>query len=163
MRQLTVLGAFDRLPNECLRAARREIVVWRSGLKALQWRWVGLMVAAGLAGCAAISVDSTPEAKSKFVAERAEARWQLLIKGDVAGAYEFLSAGSKAATSLEVYKSRIKPGMWREAKVEKVDCEREVCKVLLRITYDAKRMKGIQTPLLETWIIENGTAGYVYH
>jgi hypothetical protein len=110
-----------------------------------------------------ISVDSAPEAKSKFVAERALARWQLLIKGDVAGAYEYLSAGSKATTSLEVYKGKIKPGMWREAKVDKVDCEREVCKVLLFITYDAKRMKGITTPLPETWIIENGTAGYVYH
>jgi len=163
MRQLTVLGAFDRLPYECLRATRRETGVWRSRLKALQWRWVGLIVAVGLAGCAAISVDSAPEAKSKYVAERAQARWQLLIKGDVAGAYEFLSAGSKATTSVEQYKSKIKPGMWREARVEKVDCEREVCKVLLQITYDAARMKGIQTPLPETWIIENGTAGYVYH
>jgi hypothetical protein len=52
--------------------------------------------------------------------------------------------------------------MWREAKVGKVDCEAEVCKVIMLITYDTKRMKGIETPIDETWVIENGSAWYVY-
>lgn len=166
MRQLTVRSALDTLPTEYLGSAWREtgVGVRRGGLKALLCQWAGeLVLVAGLAACAAISVDSAPEEKAKFVAERAEARWQLLIKGDVAGAYQYLSAGSKAATSLDVYTAKIKPGMWREAKVEKVDCEKEICKALLQITYDAKRMKGIQTPLVETWVIESGSAGYVFH
>jgi hypothetical protein len=121
----------------------------------------------GLAACASISVDSPPEAKQKLVAERAQARWELLIKGDVEGAYQYLSAGSKAATPLGLYKGKIKPGMWRGAKVDKVDCEAEICKVQMLITYDfrtarAGAMKGIETPVPETWIIENGTVGYVY-
>ena len=46
--------------------------------------------------------------------------------------------------------------------MDKVDCEAEVCKVWMLITYDYKTMKGIETPFPETWIIENGTVGYVY-
>ena len=120
------------------------------------------MLGVALAGCAGIRVDSTPEEKQKFVAQRAEARWQLLMKGDLAGAYEFLSAGSKATMAVDLYKSKIRPGFWREARVEKVDCQAEVCSVVLQITYDRKQMKGIQTPLTESWIIEKGSAWYVY-
>jgi hypothetical protein len=115
-----------------------------------------------LAGCAGISVNSSDEAKQRFVAERAQARWQVLMKGDVEGAYQFLSAGSKAATPLEVYKGKIRPGMWRAAKVDKVDCKEEICKVITTITFDTRPMKGIQMPFDETWIIENGSAWYIY-
>ena len=115
-----------------------------------------------LVGCAGLSNTASPEAKQKFVAERAEARWQALIKGDIDAAYSYLSAGSKVTTSLEAYKREIKLGMWRAAKVDQVECEAEVCKVSMLITYDARQMKGIQTPLAESWIIENGSAWYVY-
>ncbi len=100
--------------------------------------------------------------KQKVVTERAEARWNALIKGDLDEAYTYLSAGSKATTSLEVYKASIKPGRWREAKVEKVECEAEVCRATVNITFDDRRMKGIQMPLVESWIIENRSAWYVY-
>jgi hypothetical protein len=120
------------------------------------------LVGGGLAGCAGIGVDSSPEAKQKVVAERAQARWQLLIKGDLAGAYEFMSAGSKAAMPLDVYKAKMRPGYWRAANVEKVDCVAEVCSVVMELVYDRKQMKGIQTPSNETWIIEKGSAWYVY-
>jgi hypothetical protein len=52
--------------------------------------------------------------------------------------------------------------MWRDVKVDKVDCEAELCKVQLAVTYDAKMMKGITTPIWESWIIEDGSAWYVY-
>jgi hypothetical protein len=136
-------------------------------------RWASAMVAAAavatlaLSGCAGmagfgINKDSDPTAKQKVVAERAEARWQSLIKGDLDAAYAYLSEGSKATTPLDVYKAKIRPGMWRQAKVEKVECEAEVCKVQMQITFDHKLMKGVQTPLNESWIIEKGSAWYVY-
>ena len=150
--QLTLWGPFARLP----------IKKGRFGLLARVLRWTGwLALGVGLAGCA-VTANSSAEAKQKLVAERAEARWQALIKGDVEGAYQYLSAGSKAATSLAVYKAKIKPGLWRKAKVDKVECEAELCKVQLTITYDYRNMKGIETLLPETWIIENGDAWYVY-
>jgi hypothetical protein len=153
--RLTVQGALDSLQSE--KPLRRGDFTTRD------LRWTGwLVLGVALAGCAGVRVDSAPEDKQKFVAQRAEARWQLLIKGDVAGAYEFLSAGSKATMPLNAYKAKIRPGMWRQASVERVDCEAEVCKVVLQITYDRKQMKGIQTPLTESWIIEKGSAWYVY-
>lgn len=148
--RLTLQGAFARLQSE------RDRFV---GLGA--WAlWLGLV--AGLVGCAGIGVDSSPEAKQKVVSERAEARWQLLMKGDLAGAYEYLSAGSKAAMPLDVYKAKVRVGMWRKASVDKVQCEAELCSVQMLVTYDAKQMKAIETPLKETWIIEKGSAWYVY-
>jgi hypothetical protein len=128
-------------------------------------RWLAWVVAGsvvGLTGCATLSADSPPEQKQKVVAEKAQARWEALIKGDVDAAYQFLSVGSKAATPLPMYKARIKPGLWRAAKVDKIDCEQEICKVTMLITYDYKTFKGIQTPVPETWIVENGSVGYVY-
>lgn len=160
--KLTHGDALDRLQNESSQVGVKICALTRR-LGRLSWAALGV----GLAACASISVDSPPEAKQKLVAERAQARWELLIKGDVDGAYQYLSAGSKAATPLGLYKGRIKPGLWRGAKVDKVDCEAEICKVQMLITYDfrsarAGAMKGIETPVPETWIIENGTVGYVY-
>lgn len=161
--RLTLWGAFASLRNESPGQGRLETGV-DLGLatrlmRSIAWLTLGSAV---LAGCATVSVSSSPEQKQKVVAERAQARWDVLIKGDVPSAYEFLSSGSRAGTSLELYKAQMKPGMWRQAKVERVDCEAEICKVMLVITYDAKQMRGIQTPLAETWIIENGSAWYIY-
>jgi hypothetical protein len=146
-------------------AARRS----REGRKRLAAALIaaGAVATMALGGCAGIagfgiSKDSDPAAKQKVVAQRAEARWQSLIKGDLDAAYAYLSDGSKATTPLDVYKAKTRPGMWRQAKVEKVECEAEVCKVEMQITFDHKLMKGIQTPLNESWIIEKGSAWYVY-
>jgi len=160
--QLTHRGAFASLQADGRMFETKFRAVAR-GLRGAS----ALAVAVGLVACASITVDSPPEAKQKVVAERAQARWELLIKGDVDGAYQYLSVGSKAATPPGLYKAKIKPGMWRGAKVDKVECEAEVCKVQMLITYDFRAprggvMKGIETPVPETWIIENGTVGYVY-
>jgi len=155
--KLTHGEALDRLQNESSRVGVKIRALTRS-LRRLSWA----AMAVGLAACASISVDSPPEAKQKLVAERAQARWDLLLKGDLDGAYQYLSAGSKAGTPLVLYKAKIKLGLWRKAKVDKVDCEAEVCKVWTLLTYDYKSMKGIETPFPETWIIENGTVWYVY-
>jgi len=147
------------------RPARRERRERQKRLAALFA--AGAMATMALGGCAGIagfgiSKDSDPTAKQKVVAQRAEARWQSLIKGDLDAAYAYLSEGSKATTPLDVYKARTRPGRWRQAKVEKVECEAEVCRVELQITFDHRLMKGIQTPLNESWIIEKGSAWYVY-
>lgn len=161
--RLTLWGAFARLRSECLGPERPEKGVNAALAAALRSAgWTVFGVAAVLAGCATVGPSSSAEQKQKVVAERAQARWDELLKGDVASAYKFMSNGSKAATSLDLYKTKVKPGIWRQAKVEKVDCEAETCKVTMLVTYDVKQMKGIQTPVDETWIIENGSAWYVY-
>jgi hypothetical protein len=161
--RLTLRGAFDSLQSENRRNLRPEAGARPGVWSARPMRWAAwLALGLGLAGCVGISVDSAPDRKQKVVAERAQARWDLLMKGEVDAAYQFLSTGSKAATPLGVFKTKIRPGGWREAKVGKIECEAEICKVMMLITYDTRRMKGIETPLDETWIIENGSAWYVY-
>jgi hypothetical protein len=152
--RLTLWGAFASVQDEKGRFGSTARVLWWTG-------WLALGV--GLVGCAGISADSSAEAKQRLVSERAEARWQALIKGDVDAAYQFLSAGSKAATSLAAYKAKVKPGLWRKAKVDKVKCEAEICKADVTVTYDYRNVKGLDSPVPETWIIENGSAWYVYH
>jgi hypothetical protein len=96
--------------------------------------------------------------KRGIVAERAEERWQALIKGDLDAAYQFLSSGTKTAKPLALYKAQVRPGIWRGAKVGKVTCQRELCSVTVRVTYDTKVVRGVETDVGESWIIEDGTA-----
>ena len=73
-----------------------------------------------LAACATttgqfVTEQSPPEVKKEVVTARANARWQALLRGDLAAAYEYLSPGSKAAMSLDLYKGKHKIGMYRAA------------------------------------------------
>ena len=112
---------------------------------------------AGLAACAVFD-RRTPQ---EVVKERAQARWDALVKGDVATAYGFLSPGSKAVATPEAYRNSIKPGFWKSAVVDKVDCTTvESCDVVATIEYEiqARRLK---TPVKETWIREGSNWWFV--
>ena len=119
---------------------------------------LAVLALAGCAGMARLSADSSPEAKREAVAARAEARWQALIKGDLDAAYQYLSPGSKATIPLDVYKATHKVGLYRAAKVDKVNCDGAACEVTLTIRYDAKGFKNVDTLLTEQWVIEGGQA-----
>jgi hypothetical protein len=144
-------------------------VVWGKGMArfgrvALPW---GVAVMAGLmlTACATtggVTTESPLELKKAAVTERAKARWQAVIDGDVAKAYGFLSPGSKAVTSLESYKARARLTGFRSADIESVACETEACKVQVRVTLDHRLMKGIPASLEETWVLENGYYWYVW-
>jgi predicted small secreted protein len=126
---------------------------------------LAVLLAASVAGCASMAgggKDLAPEAKRALVTERINARWNALIKGDLDQAYTFMSAGSREAMPLELYKIKIKPGSWRAVKVDSMQCEAEICQAKMTLTYDHRMMKGIQTPFEETWILEKGNAWYVY-
>jgi len=116
---------------------------------------------AGCAGVGGLSADTPSEAKNSAVAARAQARWQRLIDGDLAGAYEYLSPASRTTMPLDLYKAKHKVGMYRSVKVDGVDCEADTCTVTLSLTYDYKRVKGVTTPLVEKWIITQGQAWFV--
>ncbi len=125
---------------------------------------VALGVAVLVAGCATVTVtkDSPPEAKREAVTERVTQRWAALIKGDMDTAYTFLSPASRAATSLAAYKAQARGSGFKQAKIEKVDCDVEVCQVSLTVVYDHRKMKGIPTLDHESWIIDEGQVWYVW-
>jgi len=125
---------------------------------------------AALAGCAtapdgggSTPVPATPEAKQALVAARAQARWDAMIKDDMATAYGYMSPGSRDAYSLEKFKANTRRGAFREVRIEITTCEGDLCMVDLKLTYDHPKMKQITTPMREAWIIDGGQAWYVYN
>ncbi len=138
-------------------AKRRQLKGW--GVAAL----AGFLLAACATGMApgGLSKESPPEVKQQAVKARAVGRWNALIKGDVPAAYAYLSPSTRATTPLDVYTAKRKVGMYRKIKVDSVDCEGAVCTVKLTLRYDYKRFKGIETPLSEHWVIEDGQAWFV--
>jgi hypothetical protein len=113
-------------------------------------------------GGGGLSKDSSLEAKRAVVTQRANARWDALLKGDLDTAYQYLSDASKQTYSLEVYKKKVHSGMWREVKINSVSCGEQICWAQMTMTYDHPKMKGVQTPFSESWIIEKGNAWFVY-
>ena len=136
------------------------------------WRqlptWIGLVIVVLLGpGCSTVplggfSASSPAEQKSASVRERAISRWQALIGNDIPRAYSFLTPTTREVMSLDQYRVNVARGTFRVAQINSVTCEAELCKVKLRLTYDRARMKGIETPIEETWIIEQGQFWYVY-
>jgi predicted small secreted protein len=157
-------GAWQRMRSAIRRQLAEKSLASREGRQGAM-ALLAVSLAASLAGCASMSgggKDLAPEAKQALVSERINARWNALIKGDLDRAYAFMSAGSQEAMPLTLYKEKIKPGMWRAAKIDSMNCDAEICQVKMTLTYDHKMMKGIQTPFQETWILEKGNAWYVY-
>jgi hypothetical protein len=128
----------------------------------------GAIVAVVGAGCATpgggIAKDAPVAVKEAAVAERAKARWQALIKRDYQGAYAYFSPASRETTSLSAYQARIATIEYRAATIDKVECVAEVCNVKLTLTYDypPAKIKGVVTPLEESWVIDQGQAWFAY-
>jgi hypothetical protein len=123
--------------------------------------WAVSILLMMLMGCASMGASEDPSAR---VTKRADERWQLLIAGKVAEAYEYLSPGSRSLMSREQYQGSIKPGLWRAAKVDSVECKEDQCRAQIRLKYFYKRpsiaYEG-ERLLEENWIKEGGSWWYV--
>ncbi len=115
-----------------------------------------VVVASLAAGCAALERRPPQE----IVKARAQERWDALVKQDFEAAYRFHSPGSRTVTSLADFKASIKPGFWKSAEVNKVECAEERCDVHSTIEYEHGRQR-MKTPLRETWIKEGSQWWYV--
>ena len=125
----------------------------------LATRAAALAAALALAACASNSAK-TPE---QIVAERAQARWQHLIKQDFAGAYAYLTPAYRDVVPQEQYRRRFgSAGAWTNAIVHEVSCEPEACTVKMRITTQvrvplfATRISEVTTYMDERWVREDG-------
>ena len=132
-----------------------------------------LAIVAGCAGFGALTKETPAEVKEAAVQERSSARWASLIKGDKDTAYGYLSPASRELISLDQYRGRVNTGHFRAARIDKVDCEPESCKVDVYLTYDfaptpaaaakgAGATKGVTTYLQETWVLDKGQVWYVW-
>ena len=144
-----------------------------NGFHALRSSLAGILAVAAavwfISGCSTASptaqVASAYAGKSieDQVRDRATKRWEALIRGDLDGAYGFFSRATRDTYPMELYRVKMRVGMWRRATVDSVTCEDSVCEVTVTINLEHSRLKEIITPVRERWIVQEGVAWYVYN
>jgi hypothetical protein len=125
----------------------------------LPWkRWI-LVSGFGLVlGACAVMEQVTVEEAKKEVSERAQQRWDLLMKGQVEKAYEYYSPASRSTLTLEAFRKRSGVGRWwRSLQVHQVDCGADTCQVTMILEYDLFEIKGLKASIEETWVNDAGT------
>src|SRR3989338_7878395 len=116
----------------------------------------------GLAGCAGFSVKpGSASDRQEIVRERAQLRWDALIKGDLDTAYKYLTPGTRSIVSLDVYRKKIRPGLWEKASVESVSCEADQCEVSMLVEYSYRNMKSRKLQVKEFWLLDENDWWYV--
>lgn len=135
-------------------------------------RWTrGLAVCAVLAlfaGCQ--SGGTRPEGASNVVAAparpedlllvRATERWQLLVAGKFAEAYQYLSPGYREVVEFAEYDKQMQGRQmrWTDARATDVECAQQKCHVRIQMSYVVRVSTfgvgevPISTTLMETWV-----------
>lgn len=123
-----------------------------------RWSLMALMAAGALlSGCA--SFQTKPE---DAVTQRANERWQALLKGDMAKAYAYSAPGFRAVVDIEGFKGRTGiAGRWLGAQVMNVSCDTpERCKAVIRLEFSTLipgfSKDRMTTHIDETWLLEDG-------
>jgi len=106
-------------------------------------------VLAVLGGCATVAGGKSGK---DVVAEKAQQRWDLLVKNDFAGAYRYLSPAGKQLVTEQAYAGGFRRNFWTGAKVTDAQCpQADACEVEVTIEYRQMGL-GMKTPLLEKWV-----------
>ena len=130
--------------------------VGRWALKAC--KLAGAFVGGALLASACASLDSRPAAE--VVKERSQARWDALVAGKTAKAYEYFTPTARKTLTVEDYAANVRQGFWKAVTVDKVVCgSPEVCEVSVTVEYDHKMGRN-RSPLQETWIREGSNWWY---
>ena len=118
-----------------------------------------LAVALVLCACATMHSLNTENS-----AERAQARWDSLLSGDLDGAYQFLSPGYRSAVSSLQYQRAMlgKKVQWVAARVSASECSESSCKVLVSLDFEiygalpgVPKFEGSQE-VSENWVNTDG-------
>ena len=112
------------------------------------------LAAAFLSACAAGGATSR---QAQTASERANERWQAVIAGDHARAYDYLTPGMRSTKSREDYVAEavIKPVRYLAAKPFDESCETDACTVNLELLYEVTiPMAGAGTQRLPAYLDE---------
>lgn len=110
-----------------------------------------------LAACA--SVSAPPE---DIVRERAQARLDAVISGELEKAYGYLSPASRAVVSLDAWRNSLpRATRWTQARVHSVTCEvLDRCNTRVIIYHQplvmGGRMGTIESAVDEVWVLDAG-------
>lgn len=124
----------------------------------------------GLSCCALmLSACATTAPKANDIEQRATQRWNLVLSGDLAEAYEYLSPGYRSSVSSTQYQRAIllNKVKWTGARYIESDCTETVCKVKISIDYTlygalpgVKSFEGTQA-VEESWVLSDGNWYFV--
>ena len=110
--------------------------------------FLAVAVAAVVGACAAIG----PQTPQEAVRARAQERWDLIVKGELAKAYDYYSEGSRLGFTREEFVGSIRRDFFKGAKVTKVECSTaETCEVEVLTEHEFKGIRG-GGQLRETWV-----------
>lgn len=118
-----------------------------------------------LAGCAAVE----PRAPEDIVAERAQARWDALLAGDVDAAYPYYAPGYRSGVSMDAMRSRLARSRvnWQDVRLEEIQCSETLCRPVFVVSYQYRsplpRVGTVNSAarLEERWIRDKGEWYYV--
>jgi hypothetical protein len=128
-------------------------------LKALAG-WIFALCFAVAAGCASDPMRGRSD--QEVIKERAQARWNAMVKSDFGTAYSYMSPSGRAIITKDGYATTLKEGFWTDAQVKGVTCSGpEACDVHLLIEY-AHAGSRFKTPLVEKWVKNDGNWWYLY-
>lgn len=108
---------------------------------------------------------------AKHVEQRAVKRWELLVAGKAAEAYDYLSPGFREIKAREAYVADLKdrPVQWTAAKFNAIECPPEAgyCDVTIDLHYEMQSpLPGVgklasHSPVIERWISTDGSWYFV--
>jgi len=108
-----------------------------------------------------LSACATNLRTEEILESRATARWNALLSGDFAGAYEFLSPGYRSSVTSAQYQRSVllKRVKWTNARYVESNCTETTCKVKISLNYTlygalpgVKSFDGTQT-IEESWVL----------
>ena len=115
-----------------------------------------------LSACATGTVKSVSPENS--IEQRATERWEVLLSGDLAGAYEYLSPAYRTSVSSLQYQRSVllKKVAWTSAEYLGSSCDETACTVRNNVGFTAhgvvpgvKSYKGTQQ-IEESWVLVDG-------
>jgi hypothetical protein len=129
---------------------------------------LAVSIAAGCATSVPEDSDAWRNAQQQVLRQRAETRWNTLVKGDLEAAYEFLSPAQRSVVSLQQYKRSIGGAVqWRVAKVDDIRYDLPtVAAVSVAVTYrfvppgsGGKEVESVRQ-MQEKWLYKDGVWWY---
>jgi len=117
------------------------------------------------------AADASPAKAPSELEARAKTRWDLLIAGKFAEAYDYLSPGMRAVTARDAYAASLvgRPVKWLAAEVKGKQCPdgESYCDVQVDVNYEIQStLPGVGTlrsvgPVHERWIEIEGNWYFV--
>ncbi len=118
----------------------------------------GVIIAIVLAWSSTVSAAQPARDTDDLVLERAAARWDALLAGDLEQAYGYTSPSFRSAVSIQTYRARFGGSVrWLSSRPQSVTCGEERCDVVMLVTYRVPRL-GVESEraIKETWLRADG-------